>query len=665
MTRRLVPLAFVLALAAASCAKSPEASIGFGSGRAFVPQVADSQDNVGLYPSVDVDAEGVPYVAYFGFPEDVSGSEVPLPRPIGAPSVPGVLLTSVHEGIWTRGAVAMEKAIPNVDIAFGPAEVPEVRSMKPESANGTAVAIDDSGAIHVAWVSNTGVWYAHNMDGTSFTASRVEETKIDRRGPIGQPSIAVDAQGAPWIAWAEQSAAGVDVKVASELADAWTTQTVATVAASAGAGVNPTRTAIAVTGDGTIVIVYSDGSSILAAVQGPATARRAGTWSSRPVETGADGTGLSMATDADGTLHAAYYAGDEIHTATSKDGSRWDTATVSSVGAGDNEEGRSTGIGVDDQGTTYVTWYDPSSDDVHLASSDGSDFSPIEASGTSGGDLPSLAVTSDGQVYVAWYDETEQNLMLGAYGDVGGIEFAIRSPTPTGAVTQPTSQPTGGPGECTTPQGGRVEVVAENISFDTSCIGIPSGQKVVIRFVNNDAGTQHNIAVFPSSDQLGNPLFQGDLVTGPDTTDYEVGPFEPGEYFFHCDVHPTMSGVFRVAAGGGGGGAGGGGGQGGGGGNVTVTSEVTASGLAFDTNEIDLAAGEPTKLTFNNQDAGTTHNIAIYPSESDISPDKALFQGEVATGPTTVTYDIPALDAGTYYFHCDVHPTMNGSVVVG
>jgi plastocyanin len=37
----------------------------------------------------------------------------------------------------------------------------------------------------------------------------------------------------------------------------------------------------------------------------------------------------------------------------------------------------------------------------------------------------------------------------------------------------------------------------------------------------------------------------------------------------------------------------------------------------------------------------------------------------VATGPTTVTYDIPALDAGTYYFHCDVHPTMNGSVVVG
>jgi plastocyanin len=95
-----------------------------------------------------------------------------------------------------------------------------------------------------------------------------------------------------------------------------------------------------------------------------------------------------------------------------------------------------------------------------------------------------------------------------------------------------------------------------------------------------------------------------------------------------------------------------------------VTTSVTASGLAFDTNEIDLAAGKETTLTFDNQDAGVPHNIAIYPSASDISPDKALFQGEVVTGPTKATYTIPALDAGTYYFHCDVHPTMNGTVVV-
>jgi plastocyanin len=34
------------------------------------------------------------------------------------------------------------------------------------------------------------------------------------------------------------------------------------------------------------------------------------------------------------------------------------------------------------------------------------------------------------------------------------------------------------------------------------------------------------------------------------------------------------------------------------------------------------------------------------------------------TGPGQAKYEIPALDAGEYYFHCDVHPTMNGTVTV-
>jgi plastocyanin len=668
MTRRFVPLALVLVLAAA-CAEPPEARIGFGSGRAFVPQVADAQDNVGLYPSIAINADGVPYVAYFGFPEEVSGSEVPLPRAIGAPSVPSVLLTNVNDGIWTRGAVAMEKAIPNVDIPFGPAEVPQIGSMKPENVNGTAVAIDQSGAMHVAWVANTGVWYAHNMDGTSFTASRIEKVKIDQRGPIGQPTVAVDDAGAPWVAYARTTADGQDVVVATPSGSSWTSQIVATIPLEAG-GAQPGRTAIALL-DGTPVVAFETDASVDVAVEGAG-----GSWERATVALGADPAGVSLAPNGDGGLVASYYAGDEVHAATTRNGTTWDQETVSSVGPGENDEGRSTGVGVDDGGTTYVTWYDPSADDVHLASGDGSDFSAIETSGTAGGDLPSLAVTPDGEAYVTWYNEVDQNSMVGAYGDVSGIEFAIKSPTPTGGTSQPTSQPTSEPtggtgGQCTTSQGGKIDVVAENISFDTSCIEVTAGQKAVIRFVNKDAGTQHNIAVYPSADELTNPLFQGELVTGPDTVEYDVGPLEAGEYYFHCDVHATMNGTFKVVSGGGGGGAGGGGGgasggggAGGGGGNVSVTTEVTASGLAFDTNEIDLAAGEPTKLTFDNQDAGTPHNVAIYPSESEITPDKALFQGEVVTGPTKVTYDIPALDAGTYYFHCDIHPTMNGTVVV-
>ena len=118
-----------------------------------------------------------------------------------------------------------------------------------------------------------------------------------------------------------------------------------------------------------------------------------------------------------------------------------------------------------------------------------------------------------------------------------------------------------------------------------------------------------------------------------------------GTYYFHCAVHPgTMFGTIDVGAGGGGG------------------STVTAKSLAFSTNEIDLPAGQATTLTFDNQDAGIPHNIAIY---TDSSKSKALFQGEQFPGVSSRPYDIPALDPGTYYFQCDVHTTMNGTVVVG
>ncbi len=655
MSRRLLPVALVLGLFAAACAEPPDAQIGFGSGTRFVPQVADAQDDVGMFPSVAVSADGVPYVSYFGLPERLAEGEVPIPRPIGSPSVPAVLLTSVNDGVWTRGAVAMEKAIPNVTIPYGPAEVSDVKKLKPENVNGTAIAVDGSGGLHVAWVGATGVWYAENMDGSSFMASPVEKANISQRGPIGQPSIAVDAQGTPWVAYARTTAKGQEVVAASPSGSTWSRQVVATLPLRAG-GDQPSRTAIAVGAAGTPVVLYADGSKVLAATPG-----RSGEWTASTVETTSDGAGLSITVDSNGTLHAAYYAGGEVHAAASKDGTSWQATSVASVGTGQNLEGRSTGIGVDGQGATYVTWYDPQTDDVRLASSTGGPFEPIETTGTGAGDMPSLAVTQDGQAYVAWYDETDQNLMLGAYGSVQGMELAVRSPTATGAPAQPTTQPTGGTQQCTTAQDGELTVTAQGIAFDTNCIEIPAGQKVTIHFENKDAGTPHNIAVYPSDTELTNPMFQGEVISGPKTIDYEVGPFDAGEYYFHCDVHPQMNGTFKVVSGGGGGGGQtGGGGQGGG----AATTTVTAQGLAFDTSQITLPAGKETTLTFDNQDAGVPHNIAIYPSESQLSPDQALFQGEVVTGPTKVEYTIPALDPGTYYFNCDVHPTMNGSVVV-
>jgi plastocyanin len=211
--------------------------------------------------------------------------------------------------------------------------------------------------------------------------------------------------------------------------------------------------------------------------------------------------------------------------------------------------------------------------------------------------------------------------------------------------------------------GARVTVAAQGLRFDTDRIELPAGAPSTIHFENNDPGIQHNIAIFTDS-SLGTNLFRGEIVTGPTAVDYRIPPLEPGSYYFHCDVHPTMSGTVVVKGGGGGGpkppspSPGGGGG----GGGTANPSTITAQGLAFSTAEIALPPDAPSTIHFENKDAGVSHDIAIY---TDSSLGTNLFRGQIITGPASIDYSIPALKPGTYYFHCDVHPTMHGSVTVG
>ena len=86
---------------------------------------------------------------------------------------------------------------------------------------------------------------------------------------------------------------------------------------------------------------------------------------------------------------------------------------------------------------------------------------------------------------------------------------------------------------------------------------------------------------------------------------------------------------------------------------------VTAQDNAFDKPTITLTAGEATTVFFRNQDQAR-HNIAIY---TDDSASASLFVGDTISD-GAVTYEIPALEPGEYFFRCDVHPSMNGVVVV-
>jgi plastocyanin len=114
-------------------------------------------------------------------------------------------------------------------------------------------------------------------------------------------------------------------------------------------------------------------------------------------------------------------------------------------------------------------------------------------------------------------------------------------PTPTA-----TASPTGSGGPCE-PAGTKLSITAEASMFSTDCLAAPAKKAFTIAFENKDAGVPHNVAIYTDSDAK-TALFTGDLVTGPDSTTYEVGALDAGTYFFRCDVHPTtMTGTFIVA----------------------------------------------------------------------------------------------------------------------
>jgi plastocyanin len=89
---------------------------------------------------------------------------------------------------------------------------------------------------------------------------------------------------------------------------------------------------------------------------------------------------------------------------------------------------------------------------------------------------------------------------------------------------------------------------------------------------------------------------------------------------------------------------------------------LTATGFTFDEDCLAAPTGEAVRIVFDNQDEGVPHNVAIY---ADPGATRQLFAGEEVTGPATVTYRVPPLEAGTYLFRCDFHPQqMQGAFVV-
>jgi plastocyanin/mono/diheme cytochrome c family protein len=177
------------------------------------------------------------------------------------------------------------------------------------------------------------------------------------------------------------------------------------------------------------------------------------------------------------------------------------------------------------------------------------------AQGRDGTDMPSWSVLYKGAMndlqiqdlvnYILSIQKVPDADNLCTNPNAGAAASPSPSPSPTGTASpQPSPSPTQGGGGGQT---GALALTAQNVQFSPTTLTASAGQPFTIDFDNQDASVQHNVAIFEGSDATAPVAFRGDLVTGVDTVTYDVPALKAGTYFFHCDVHPTMTGTLTVS----------------------------------------------------------------------------------------------------------------------
>jgi plastocyanin len=88
----------------------------------------------------------------------------------------------------------------------------------------------------------------------------------------------------------------------------------------------------------------------------------------------------------------------------------------------------------------------------------------------------------------------------------------------------------------------------------------------------------------------------------------------------------------------------------------SVIIELIAKHKAFNLKTMTVAAGAHVTINFHNEDTITPHNFALY---TDSSAQTEIYKGKTALVKKHLIYEFTApSQPGTYFFRCDIHPTM-------
>jgi plastocyanin len=90
--------------------------------------------------------------------------------------------------------------------------------------------------------------------------------------------------------------------------------------------------------------------------------------------------------------------------------------------------------------------------------------------------------------------------------------------------------------------------------------------------------------------------------------------------------------------------------------------ELTAKNLAFSPTKLTATSSSVT-IHFVNDDANIPHDVAVFSGSDATAP--LIAKTDLITGPGSADLKLTLPGPGTYFFHCDVHPTqMTGTITL-
>jgi mono/diheme cytochrome c family protein/plastocyanin len=93
----------------------------------------------------------------------------------------------------------------------------------------------------------------------------------------------------------------------------------------------------------------------------------------------------------------------------------------------------------------------------------------------------------------------------------------------------------------------------------------------------------------------------------------------------------------------------------------TTELTLTAAAIAWNYTQLSAIAGQPLSISVQNNDEGVQHNWVLY--DGDSAEAERLAETDLSSGVSTQTTDFGPLDAGDYYYNCEIHPgQMEGTL---